>query len=202
MSLWLAERPLVLASKSEVRRAILSATGIPLEIVPPDVDERATERCAGTTDPAAIAAVLAREKARAVSRQRPGRLVLGADQTLALGPLLFTKPSDISAAREQLKVLRGRTHELHAAIALVRDAETLFEHVATARLTMRVFSDAFLDAYVAETGSAITASVGCYQIEKSGILLFDRIEGDQFTIMGLPLLPLLDVLRRGGWIAG
>src|ERR1700744_483638 len=117
MPLWLADKPLVLASKSEVRRTLLVAAGIPIEVRPADIDERAIETEAGTGDPAAIAALLAREKARAISTMLPGRLVLGADQTLALGTRLFTKPADRAAARAQLMALRGQGHELHAAVA-------------------------------------------------------------------------------------
>src|SRR4051812_38915557 len=120
MALWLAKTPLVLASKSEVRRALLADAGIPIEVRPADIDERAIETRAGSNDPAAIAALLAREKARAVSAAMPGRLVLGADQTLALGSRLFTKPADMAAARAQLKALRGQSHALHAAIAVMR----------------------------------------------------------------------------------
>ena len=148
--------------------------------------------------PGEIAALLAREKATAVAAQMPGRLVLGADQTLALGERLFTKPADLAAAREQLKTLRGKTHELHAAIAVARDGAIVFEHRDEARLTMRAFSDAFLDRYLEAAGHAVTASVGAYQVERSGIHLFERIEGSHFTILGLPLLPLLDFLRREG----
>jgi septum formation protein len=195
-ALWTAERPLVLASKSEVRRAVLESAGIPLEIVPADIDERAVETAAGAREPGEIAALLAREKARAVAAPRPRRLVLGADQTLALGERVFSKPADASAAREQLKAMRGRTHALHAAIAVVRDGAILFEHREAARLTMRNFSDEFLDAYAAAAGDGLTASVGSYQLERVGVQLFDQIEGDYFTILGLPLLPLLDFLRR------
>jgi septum formation protein len=169
--------------------------------VPADIDERGIEAHAGQLTPGEVAAVLAQEKARAVAVRLPGRLVLGADQTLALGERSFTKPADRAAAGEQLLALRGRLHELHSAIALVRNGVVLFEHRAVARLTMRAFSDEFLDDYIAAAGDAVTASVGCYQVERLGIQLFERIEGDHFTIMGLPLLPLLDSLRRGGWIA-
>jgi len=201
VALWLADRPLVLASKSAVRRAVLDSAGIPLEVCPADIDERAIETRAGTTAPADIAALLAREKALAVAALRPGRLVLGADQTLALGERMFTKPADVAAARMQLMSLRGRTHALHAALAVVRDGALLFEHRAIARLTMRAFSDGFLDAYLVAAGSAVTASVGAYQVESIGIQLFEAIEGDHSTILGLPLLPLLDFLRRNGWMA-
>ena len=201
MPLWLADQPLVLASKSAVRRAVLESAGIPLDVHPADIDERDIETRAGTATPGEIAALLAREKATAVSAGEPGRLVLGADQTLALGERMFTKPADVRAAREQLRTLRGRTHELHAAIAVIRDGVVLFEHRGIARLTMRAFSDGFLDAYLAAAGGVVTASVGAYQVENLGIHLFERIEGDHFTILGLPLLALLDFLQRNGWVA-
>lgn len=196
MSLWLAARPLVLASRSAARRLILQNAGIAAEIVPADIDERAVEATAGPDAAGMAAALLAREKALAVSANRPGRLVLGADQTLALGTRRFSKPADRAAARAQLMALRGQTHELHAALALVRDGRTMFEHRDAARLTMREFSDAFLDAYLDETGDAVMESVGAYQLEKAGIQLFERIDGDHLTILGLPLLPLLAFLRR------
>jgi septum formation protein len=201
MPLWLAERPLVLASKSAVRHAILRDAGIPVEIMPADIDERGIEQRAGTRDPGEVAALLAREKARAVSGGQPRRLVLGADQTLALGERRFSKPADLAAAREQLKALRGRTHELHTAIALVRNGDVSFEHREVARLTMRAFSDAFLDDYLAAMGSAVTTSVGGYQLEKAGIQLFERVEGDHFVILGLPLMALLQHLRQAGLLA-
>jgi septum formation protein len=180
---------------------VLESAAIPLDVYPADIDERGIETRAGTTAPGEIAALLAREKALAVAAHLPGRLVLGADQTLALGERMFTKPADLAGARAQLKTLRGQTHELHAAIAIIRDGAILFEHRAIARLTMRAFSDGFLDAYLDAAGGAVTASVGAYQVENLGIHLFERIEGDHFTILGLPLLPLLDFLRRNGWMA-
>jgi septum formation protein len=201
VALWLAERPLLLASKSESRRALLSAAAIPIEVLPADIDERAIEAQAVLTAPAEVAALLAREKARAVAASRPGRLVLGADQTLALGQRRFSKPANLAAAREQLTALRGRTHELHSALALVRGGTIVFEHCETARLAMRAFSDGFLDAYVAAAGPAVMASVGAYQVERLGIQLFEQIEGDHFTIMGLPLLALLQYLRQAGCLA-
>jgi nucleoside triphosphate pyrophosphatase len=201
MPLWLADRPLVLASKSEIRHAILRDAGVPVEIVPADIDERAIEQHADTRDAGQIAALLAREKARAIAAGRSGRLVLGADQTLAVGERRFSKPIDRAAAREQLKVLRGRTHELHTAVALSRDGTMLFERREAARLTMRAFSDDFLEAYLDAVGQAATASVGGYQLEKAGIQLFERIEGDHFVILGLPLLSLLQYFRQEGWLA-
>jgi septum formation protein len=198
MSLWPAADPLVLASKSAVRRALLESAGVPVEVHPADLDERGLEARAGSAAPGAIAALLAREKASVVARLYPGRLVLGADQTLALGVKRFAKPADRAAARAQLQALSGRTHELHAAAAFVQDGTVLFEHVGAARLTMRTLSDQVLDRYLDAVGSAVTASVGAYQIEGPGIQLFERIDGDYFTILGLPLMAALDFLRRRG----
>lgn len=198
MSLWLADRPLVLASKSASRRSLLQGAGIPLEVLAADVDERAIEARAGVADPGAVAALLAREKAIAVSTNQPGRLVLGADQTLALGQRRFSKPIDRDAARDQLKTLRGQSHALHSAVAIVCNGRPLFEHCALAKLAMRAFSDQFLESYLDAAGDAVTASVGAYQVESLGVQLFERIEGDHSTILGLPLLPVLDALRREG----
>jgi septum formation protein len=201
MPLWLADQPLVLASKSAIRGAILRAAGLAIEVCPADINERMIEQGSATRDPDAIAALLAREKARTISARLAGRIVLGADQTLALGEQRFSKPTDRTAAREQLKLLRGQTHELHTAIALVREDVILFEHRETARLTMRAFSDRFLEDYLDAAGADVTASVGGYQLEKTGIQLFERVEGDHFVILGLPLLPLLQHLRQAGWLA-
>jgi septum formation protein len=202
MASWRADKPLVLASQSAVRRMVLAEAGIPLEVKPADIDERGIAGCAGTDDPGEIASLLAREKARAIAAQMPGRLVLGADQTLSLGTRIFNKPADVAAARQQLKQLRGQTHALHAAIALACNDAIVFEHRAVALMTMRDFSDDFLERYLTEAGSALTASVGAYQVEKVGIQLFERIEGDHFAIMGLPLLVLLAFLRQDGCLVG
>ena len=128
--------------------------------------------------------------------------MLGADQTLARGDTRFSKPADRAAAAEQLRALRGKTHELHSALALVRDGKVLFAHVDTARLTMRNFSDDFLEKYLDMAGETALASVGAYQLESIGIHLFERVEGDYFTILGLPLLPLLRFLRQSGFVPG
>ncbi len=199
MSLWLAPEPLVLASRSTSRRVLLEAAGIPIESHPADIDERGLE--ANAVAPAAVAAFLAREKAAVVAASHPGRLVLGADQTLALGTELFAKPGDLGAARAQLRILSGHAHELHSAIAFVQGATVVFEHVGSARLIMRPLSEGFLDSYLDSAGKAATTSVGAYQIEGCGIQLFERIDGDYFTILGLPLLAALDFLRRYGCLA-
>jgi nucleoside triphosphate pyrophosphatase len=201
MSLWLAETPLVLASKSAVRHAMLRDAGLAVEIVPADIDERSIEQRAGLHDPGEVAGLLAREKAGAITDRLPDRLVLGADQTLALGERRFSKPTDRTAARAQLEALSGRIHELHSAVALLRGGKVLFEHREVARLTMRELSPRFLDAYLDAMGAAVTTSVGGYQLEKAGIQLFERIDGDHFVILGLPLLALLRFLRREGWLA-
>jgi septum formation protein len=202
MPLWIADQPLVLASKSDVRGKILAAAGLRFEIRPARIDERAVEREARVADAAAAARHLARAKAAAVAAQLPGRLVLGADQTLTCRNACFGKPADRAEAAEQLRALRGRSHELHSALALLRDDKTLFTHVGVARLTMRAFSDAFLEDYLDMAGDAALASVGAYQLESIGIHLFEQVEGDYFTILGLPLLPLLAYLRQNGFIAG
>jgi septum formation protein len=199
MSLWLLADPLVLASRSAARRAMLDAAGIPIEAVTADIDERAVEARAGSIEPREAALLLAREKARAVGIG--GRFVVGADQTLALGRARFTKPVDRDTAREQLRALSGRTHELHSAVAVARDGRVVFSHADVARLTMRSLSERFLDAYLDTAGAAVTHSVGGYQLERLGIHLFERIEGDHFTILGLPLMPLLGFLRREGCLA-
>jgi septum formation protein len=202
MALWLSPQPLVLASKSDVRGKILAAAALRFEIRPANIDERGIEREAAPPTPAAAAQLLARKKAEAVSANMPGRPVLGADQTLACGNERFTKPADRAGAAAQLKTLRGRTHELHSALSLVRDGAVLFECLQTARLTMRQLSDGFIENYLDMVGDAALASVGAYQLEGIGVHLFERVEGDYFTILGLPLLPLLDFLRSGGFVDG
>ncbi len=202
MVLWLAPQPLVLASRSDIRGKILAAAGLRFEIRPSQVDERAVEAKSGVSDAAAVARHLARAKADAVAAARPGRMVLGADQTLARGAKRFGKPANRADAAEQLRTLRGRTHELHSALALVRDDAVLFACVDTARLTMRNFSDRFLSDYLDMAGDSAMNSVGGYQLEGIGIHLFERVEGDYFTILGLPLLPLLAFLRENGFVDG
>jgi septum formation protein len=200
MPFWLAADPLLLASRSKVRRTLLTAAGIVVDVQAADLDERAIEAGAANSEPAAIAALLAREKALAVGRAHPGRLVLGADQVLALDGKRFAKPADRAAALAQLRAFSGRAHELHSAVAFVQSGAVIFELVSVARLTMRTLSGQFLDAYLDAAGNAATESVGAYQLEGLGSLLFERVEGDYFAILGLPLLEVLDFLRRRGWL--
>jgi septum formation protein len=201
-ALWLADRPLVLASKSAARRGILEAAGIPVEVMTADIDERAIEKEAGAKAPAEVALLLARRKAEAIAGKMPGRLVVGADQTLAFGIKRFTKPVDRDSARRQLQELRGQTHALYSGIALVRDGTLLHGECDVAKLTMRKFSDAFLDAYLDAAGKSVCDSVGGYQLERIGIQCFERVEGDHNTILGLPVLGLLAAFRKIGALAG
>jgi septum formation protein len=195
MTLWRGKEPLVLASQSKARQSLLADAGITFESDPAEIDEREIQVSSGFSGPGDIASLLAREKARVVSARRQGRYVVGADQTLALGARIFNKPSGRAQAADQLRVLSGHCHELHAAVAVVRDGKLLFEHVSIARMTMRRLGDAEIDNYLEEAGDAVTSSVGAYQLEGLGIHLFERIEGDHFTILGLPLLPLLAFFR-------
>ena len=195
MTLWRAQQPLVLASQSKARQALLANAGIEFESDPAEIDERKIQAASGLSAPGEIASLLAGEKARAVSARRQGRYVVGADQTLALGMRIFNKPAGRSQAADQLRALAGHCHELHAAIAVARDGKLLFEHVSIARMTMRRLGDSEIDNYLEAAGEAVTSSVGAYQLEGLGVHLFERIEGDHFTVLGLPLLPLLAFLR-------
>lgn len=190
---------LTVASGSQVRSSILTSAGIAHERVPASISERALEAELGPVSAITLASALARAKAADVARHRKG-LVLGADQTLALDGELLHKAENLSAARAQLMKMRGKAHELHSALCLCRDGIPVFEYVSTARLYVREFGEVFLDNYLAQAGETLLSSVGCYQIEGLGIQLFDQIEGDQFTIMGLPIVPLLQYLRRSGYL--
>lgn len=202
MVLWLDTQPLVLASRSDIRGKILAAAGLRFEIRPSQIDERVVEAKSGVVDAAGVAQHLAHAKAEAAATLLPGRLILGTDQTLVNGAKRLSKPRDRVQATEQLRALRGRTHELHSALALVRDREMIFSCVDTAKLTMRDFSDRFLNNYLDLAGDAAMRSVGGYQLEGIGIHLFERVEGDYFTILGLPLLPLLTFLRQKKLVDG
>jgi septum formation protein len=195
MTVWRGQSPLILASQSRARQILLADAGIDFEAVPADIDERAVQQDSGLTLPGDIAAHLAREKARSVSTRKPGQFVVGADQTLALGTRLFSKPAGRIQAAEQLGALAGCTHRLHSAVAVAREGKILFEAVAVADMTMRRLTQPQIEAYLSEAGEAVTSSVGAYQLEGLGIHLFERIDGDHFTILGLPLLQLLAFLR-------
>ena len=200
-TLWLLPRPLILASKSQARRSLLAAAGLPFEAIDAQVDERAIEGQLSIADGAGIAATLAREKALTVSAGQTERLVLGADQTLSIEGLLLTKPADRAVAKQQLMSMAGRTHTLHAAMCLARDGVVIAEACDEAHLTCRSYTDAFVDCYLDLTGDDVLQSVGGYAVEGLGIHLFDRIDGEQSTILGLPMLQLLDLLRDHGALA-
>lgn len=192
-----------LASASSARAELLRRAGVAVAIEPARIDEgeiKTTMR-AEKAAPEAVAETLAELKAMRVSRRHPGALVIGADQMLALGERWFDKPVDKAEARRHLQALRNRQHSLLSAICVVRNETRLWHHRDYARLWMRDFSDAFLDDYLETGGAAILESVGAYRLEAEGIQLFSRIEGDFSTILGLPLLPLLDYLRGHGVVA-
>lgn len=201
MTVWRERQSLILASQSAVRKSLLANAGIAVETIPADIDERAIQQNSGLKDPGEIAALLACEKATFISAKFPDRYVVGADQTLALGDQLFSKPANRAAAAAQITTLSGQTHALHSAVSVVKDGATLFSHVSVARMTMRALTGSEIAAYVDEAGDAVIASVGAYQLERTGVHLFDRIEGDHFTILGLPLLPLLAFLRSRNLLA-
>src|SRR5258707_8795996 len=195
MTVWLGNAPVILASQSPARQMLLGNAGISFEAVPADIDERTVQTNSGLTSPGAIAGLLAGEKALFVSAKNPGRYVIGADQTLALGERLFSKPSGRAQASEQLRLLAGSSHALHSGVAVACDGKIVFADVGIARMTMRQLSDNEISAYLDAAGEAVTSSVGAYQLEGLGVHRFERIEGDHFTILGLPLLPLLGFLR-------
>ena len=202
MSLWSFPTPLLLASGSMARRVMLEEAGLPVEVLPATIDERAVDadlRATGAP-PATIALALARAKAASVSKENPDRLVLGADQVLDCNGVIFDKAKDRDEAEQKLAALAGRIHRLTSAAALLYKGETLFEIVSEARLTMRPLDLAAIALYADEAGAALTACAGCYEIEARGAHLFSRVEGDHFPIRGLPLLELLAGLRAKGWI--
>jgi septum formation protein len=190
---------LVLASASPFRRKLLEAAGVPFRVIPARVDEAAIKRSAGAgLEPGALAETLAAAKAEAASRECGAALVIGSDQVAALGSRVLDKPADVAQARAHLELLRGKTHTLYTAVALAEHGQVVWKTVAIATLTMRPFSDAFLEQYLAEGGMRLTQMAGAYEIEGRGIQLFERVEGDLFTIIGLPLVPLLAELRARG----
>ena len=185
------QKPLTLASGSQVRAALLRDAGLEFDIAVSGVDEDAVKvEHSGTPD--ALALKLAEAKARAIARDG---LVVGADQILVCDGALFDKPKDMDEARENLKKFRGRTHALVSGTVLLDDGEPVWSLTEQARLTMRYFSDEFLEAYLLEVGDEVLKSVGCYQLEGPGVQLFESVDGDYFAILGLPLMPLLAALR-------
>jgi septum formation protein len=189
----------VLASTSAMRASLLAAAGVDFAVEDSGVDEALLKQALldGGAGPREVAEVLAEAKAVAVSARRPG-WVIGADQTLDLKGALLDKAGTIDDARERLRGLRGASHQLHAAVVVAADGAAVWRDTVTCRLTMRVFTDAFLDAYLARNADAALSAVGCYHLEGEGVQLFDRIEGDYFAILGLPLLGLLGHLRQNG----
>jgi septum formation protein len=191
---------LVLASSSRARRSLLEAAGLIFDVIPADIDEAAVRAAILTrtsgAEPADIASVLASEKARLVSERHRDALVIGADQVLALSGKIFDKARSLAEAREHLGVLRGRTHTLVSAVAIARDGRVHWQTNAAADMTMRPFSNAFLGSYLERVGTHALHSVGCYELEGLGVQLFERIDGDYFTILGIPLMPLLARLRQ------
>lgn len=197
---------IILASGSAVRAHLMEGAQIAFEKIPPDLDESILKREL-ENDPAchnehgagpAISLALAKAKAELVSTAHPNALVIGADQVMTLGRDCYDKPKDMAEARARLQQFRGRSHLLHAGVALARGGETIWHHYQPSHLTMRDFSDAFLDAYLESTGDKVLASVGAYQLESIGAQLFEKIDGDYFSILGLPLLPLMTELRNQG----
>lgn len=196
------DAPIILASKSAARTAVLKGAGVPFETAVAGVDEEAVKAgmLAEGASPRDIADALAELKAVKISRGRPG-FVIGADQTLEFEGGLYDKAETLDAARERLKLLRGKPHRLHSAVVVAKDGAPIWRELDTATLTMRDFTDDFLEAYLAQEGDAALGSVGCYRLEGPGAQLFSKIQGDYFAILGLPLLGLLDLLRRHGAVA-
>jgi septum formation protein len=190
--------PVTLASQSAARKALLTAAGVSFTAVSPGVDEDLVKAELARYPVRDIALALADAKALAVTA--PG-LIIGADQTLEFEHGLYDKAADIDEARDRLLLMRGKTHELHSAVAVARDGAVIWKERVTAALTMRNFGDAFLASYLAANRDAVLSSVGGYQLEGAGLQLFDKIEGDYFAILGLPMLGLLDLLRREGALA-
>jgi septum formation protein len=188
MTLWRGQSSLILASQSRTRKMLLENAGLTFEAVPADIDERGLQQASKFSSPGKIAQLLAREKAAWVSARNAGHYVIGADQTLALGERLF-------------RALSGQTHELHSAIAVALDGKIAFDTVEVARMSMRPLSGEDIRLYLDEAGEGVISSVGAYQLEGLGVHLFERIDGDHFTILGLPLLPLLAFLRSQSLLA-
>jgi len=195
---------LILASSSPFRRMLMDNAGLVFQSVPAAIDERAIEEPLERegASPQVVALVLARAKAREVAARSPSALVIGSDQTMSLGSRVYHKPADLDQAREQLMSLSGQTHQLNSAVVIMRDADVLWEHVAQAQLTVRALTSDFVERHLQRVGPKALTSVGGYQLEGEGIQLFSAVDGDYFTILGLPMLPLLNALRNLGAIDG
>ena len=193
---------LVLASASPFRKALLENAGLTFDVEPARIDERAVEETLGGLDPEDVATVLAEAKAQDVSVRNPGAIVIGSDQTLSLRGSIFHKAASMDEARRRLLALSGQTHELNSAVVLAKDGETIWRHMSVARMTMRDLDPGFVGRHLSNVGDRALSSVGAYQFEGEGIQLFARIDGDYFTIIGLPMLPLLSELRQLGAIDG
>lgn len=190
---------LILASTSASRRAMLAAAGVDFTVVAPNIDEAGVQQALAGRPVAEVAMQLAELKALKVSRSHPGATVIGSDSMVALNRTThLDKPGTLAGLREQLMVLRGRSHRLISAVVAVRDGQPVWRHGEHATLAMRAFSDGWLDGYVAACGEEVRHSVGGYHLEGLGVQLFERVEGDAFTIRGLPLIPLLAWLRVAG----
>lgn len=192
---------LILGSASPSRSALLKSAGLKFTVQPADIDEGAIRQVLqenNTVNPADVAEVLARAKAETISQLNPAAAVIGADQILALGDEIFEKPANMVDARRSLLALQGQTHQLHSAVVLARNGDVIWSHVQTASLTMRTLTPEDIGLYLSAAGDSVLSSVGAYQLESLGVHLFEEIEGDYFTILGLPLLKLLERLRLEG----
>lgn len=195
---------IILASKSVHRKMLMQNAGLSFDTASADIDERVIEKAVQETGvtPQELALILANAKALDVSQKNPDKYIIGSDQTLSFEDDVLHKAADMEEARRRLLQLSGKTHQLNSAVVIIKDGQTLWQHVSTAELTMRELTPEFIGRHLAQAGDDILSSVGAYQLEKDGVQLFEKIEGDFFTIIGLPMLPLLEELRNLGVIDG